>query len=176
MLHVNFVHGWGFSSAIWEDLITSLRAQYPDIVFNTLDCGFLNPEKAIGFDSVFQHIPDKPTLWIGHSLGVMLILRYAPRIDGLLSIAGFQQFCPLVPLQIVTKMRQSLAKNAQAQMRGFYQANGIHDEIPLLLNIPQLDFGLRYLQEKSGHLNRQQPYPIRAMRLFGCAVTWPIPK
>lgn len=107
-----FVHGWGFDSRVWDALAARLPAH--DVA--RLDLGFLSGGRR---DPLAI---DAETVAIGHSLGVMWLLKTmttAPR--ALVSINGFARFSPPVPRASLVAMRQGIESKPLAQMKQFWR-------------------------------------------------------
>lgn len=77
------VHGWGFDAGFWG----ALRALLPDVEAVTVNLGFLGAES-------IPKVPDgEPRVAIGHSAGLLWLLRQRPFAwDGLVAINGFTRF------------------------------------------------------------------------------------
>ncbi len=109
-MHVVLVHGWGFNARIWAELVPHLGGA--DITL--VDLGFVTggpkgqeawPEDAIA---------------VGHSLGVLWLLKQeAHRFKGLVSIQGFDRFCPHVAPARVAALKRGLARDPGGTMRRF---------------------------------------------------------
>lgn len=110
--HLVFVHGWAFGPTFWEPLRAGL-ADYPS---TTVDLGFFGPESL--------ELPEGPFVGVGHSLGVLWLLRHAaPRMSALASLGGFARFA--VPAGPVRAMRRGLTRDASAVLTAFHQACGL---------------------------------------------------
>jgi len=81
-LRVHFVHGWAFDASIWQ----ALAALLPGVSASFADRGY--------FGGLGHPVPQKPAVWITHSLGTMLTLEDVPEhCRALVAIAGFDRFC-----------------------------------------------------------------------------------
>jgi pimeloyl-[acyl-carrier protein] methyl ester esterase len=140
-LHFVLVHGWGFNAAIWRDMAGLM----PDAELSFVDLGFLAgcrqdagawPEHAIA---------------IGHSLGLLWLLHRAATegsapFRALVSIQGFDRFCPHVPSSRVAGMRRSLRRDPYRMLEGFWRGCGTEPFAPeSALNIERLEEGLGWL-------------------------------
>jgi pimeloyl-[acyl-carrier protein] methyl ester esterase len=137
------VHGWGFNAAIWRDLSAFMRNSEVTLV----ELGFI----AGG--------PTGATTWpgdaiaVGHSLGVLWLLqraRQAGRVPfrGLVSIQGFDRFCPHIALSRVEVMRRGLRRDPTQTLKAFWR--GCDTEpfaTPEALNVERLDEGLGWLMD-----------------------------
>lgn len=116
-----FVHGWGCHGGIWTDLIERLDDHDPVVV----DLSFIRE----GFKGA-SSMPEN-ALCIGHSFGVMWLLKHGPRpMKGLVSIAGFDCFHKHVPADILPPMMEGLRKDPETQMKYFWQLCGLGEEGP----------------------------------------------
>lgn len=111
---VVFVHGWGFSTSLWDGVI----AQLEDINPHVVDLGFFgSPQNTI-------NLPDNSIL-IGHSLGVMWLLKHLPHNPaGLISINGFDCFYRYTDKAILQAMQLRLRRNPLALMQAFWAGCG----------------------------------------------------
>ncbi|WP_243359552.1 alpha/beta fold hydrolase [Fundidesulfovibrio terrae] len=110
-----FVHGWAFGPSFWEPLRAGL-ADYPS---TTVDLGFFGPEALV--------LPEGSFVGVGHSLGVLWLLRHAaPRMRALASLGGFARFA--VPAGPVRAMRRGLSRDATAVLTAFYRTCGLAPE------------------------------------------------
>lgn len=110
-----FVHGWGCHAGVWSELVTRLPAHEPVLI----DLGFVR-----GGPKGASAMPED-SLCIGHSFGVIWLLKHGPRrMKGLVSIAGFDAFGRYVPEEVIPSMREGLIRDPHAQMRQFWQMCG----------------------------------------------------
>lgn len=114
-----FVHGWAYDAAFWAPLAAAL-GDWPQA---TVDAGYFGPARAPQ--------PDGPVVAIGHSLGVLRLLRDpAPTRVGLVSINGFARFAAGpdfaqgVPPRMLDRMLSRLATQPDAVLRDFRQRCG----------------------------------------------------
>lgn len=114
-----FVHGWAFDAAFWAPLAAALD-DWPQATF---DAGYFGPARTPQ--------PDGPVVAIGHSLGVLRLLRDpAPARLGLVSINGFARFAAApdftegVPPRMLDRMLNRLATQPEAVLRDFRQRCG----------------------------------------------------
>jgi len=153
-----FVHGWGFHTGIWHDLIRHL----PGAEVSLVDLGFVEggPKGQMDWPS--------DAIAVGHSLGVLWLLNRAgerastPATAGfraLVSIQGFDRFCTPIPASRVAGMRRELKRDAGGTLGAFWRACGTEAFAPpAALNIDRLDEGLGWLmdwdaREAKGHLD-----------------------
>ncbi len=113
-----FVHGWAFTPAFWEPLAREMG----DIPSHRLDLGFFGPER---LDAPFDG--DEPIVGIGHSLGLMWLLRHGGGpLAGLVSLGGFSLFTAKedapcgVSSTAVKAMRRGLGRNPAAVLETFH--------------------------------------------------------
>lgn len=108
-----------------------------------VDLGFISggPEAA-------KDWPDG-AIGVGHSLGLLWLLRQASqgrRFRGLVSIQGFDRFCPRVPEARVFGMRRGLARDPATMLAAFWRGCGTGPFAPPnALNRERLDEGLGWL-------------------------------
>lgn len=109
------VHGWGFHSGVWEKLIPRLDGHE----IHCIDLGFVR-----GGPRAANDMPAN-SLCIGHSFGVMWLLKHGPRpLRGLVSIAGFDCLHRYVPGSVLESMREGMRSDPQAQMNSFAAKGG----------------------------------------------------
>lgn len=135
------VHGWGFNARIWTDLVVHL----PDAGTALVDLGFVG-----GGPDAHPGWPDdataEDTIAIGHSLGVLWLLKQGLRFKGLVTIQGFDRFCPHVPPARVAALKRGLARDAGGTLQAFWRSCGAPDFAgPADLNVAKLDEGLDWL-------------------------------
>lgn len=115
-----FVHGWAFDASVW----TPLRAELGDWSHAIADAGYFGPA---------QERPrvDGPVIAIGHSMGVLRLLReWPPGCLGLVSINGFPKFGAApdfdagVPARMLDRMMKRLSTDPAAVVRDFRQRCG----------------------------------------------------
>ncbi|MEC9367564.1 MAG: alpha/beta fold hydrolase [Pseudomonadota bacterium] len=109
------VHGWGFHGGIWQELLPRLDGHDLHIV----DLGFCR-----GGPKATTRLPEH-SVAIGHSFGLMWLLRHGPRpLKGLVSVCGFDCFHRHVAPEEVDPIRQGIGRNIDAQMRAFWRQCG----------------------------------------------------
>lgn len=114
-----FIHGWGCHGGVWQELIERLDGHEPVII----DLGFVR-----GGPKGSSTLP-RDALCIGHSFGVMWLLKHGPRpMKGLVSIAGFDCFHKYAPPDVLATMKAGLEKDPMAQMRDFWKRCGFGAE------------------------------------------------
>ena len=109
------VHGWGFGPGIWREL----RGKLPgNTHLYALNLGFIRDGPGDAGDW-----PEAP-IAIGHSLGLLWLLHHKKQHDfrALVSIQGFDRFCPHIPQSRVERMRRELAADPAATMARFWRA------------------------------------------------------
>jgi len=118
-MHFVFVHGWGFNPSIWRDVIRNVENADATLI----DLGFISGG------------PRATTTWpsdsiaVGHSLGLLWLLHRAGEegatpFRGLVSIQGFDRFCPLIPPSRVAGMRRGLRRDAYQTVEAFWRGCG----------------------------------------------------
>jgi pimeloyl-[acyl-carrier protein] methyl ester esterase len=137
-----FVHGWGFNAAIWRALTRYMRNSKVSLV----DLGFVagGPKAAATWPS--------DAIAVGHSLGVLWLLHRAgegnPPFRALVSIQGFDRFCPHIPPSRVAGMRRELRRDAYQTVEAFWRGCGTEPfASPEALNVERLDEGLGWLMD-----------------------------
>jgi pimeloyl-[acyl-carrier protein] methyl ester esterase len=142
-MHFVFVHGWGFNAAIWREMIRLMRISEVSLV----DFGFIagRPKAANTWPS--------NAIAVGHSLGVLWLLHRAGEAGsapfrGLVSIQGFDRFCPPIPPARVAGMRRGLRRDAGQTLEAFWRECGTEPFAPPeSLNVERLDEGLGWLMD-----------------------------
>lgn len=123
-----FVHGWAFDASVW----TPLRAALADWPHAVADAGYFGATPAV-IDPVTGPVtgPDiapitGPVIAIGHSLGVMRLLRSLPsNCVGVVSINGFPRFSAApdfeagVPRRMLDRMMKRLSADPAAVVQDF---------------------------------------------------------
>lgn len=114
-----FVHGWAFDASVW----TALRAELSDWPQAAADAGYFGPAQAPAIEG--------PVIAIGHSLGVLRLLRGLPdSCLGLVSINGFPRFGAApdfaagVAPRLLDRMRKRLSEAPRAVVQDFRQRCG----------------------------------------------------
>jgi pimeloyl-[acyl-carrier protein] methyl ester esterase len=142
-MHLVLVHGWGFNGAIWRDVTGYMQNSEVSLV----DLGFIEG----GPPSVNEWPND--AIAVGHSLGVLWLLHRAGEegwlpFRALVSIQGFDRFCPLVPSSRVAGMRRGLRRDAYETVEAFWRGCGTEPfASPEALNVARLDEGLGWLMD-----------------------------
>lgn len=139
------VHGWGFHAGMWRDLVRNL----PGADISLVDLGFV----AGGPAGVSAWPSD--AIAIGHSLGLLWLLQRAgeradtpPPFRALVSIQGFDRFCPHIPPSRLAGMRRELKRDAAATLQAFWRAAGTDPFAPAeALDAGRLDTGLDWLMQ-----------------------------
>lgn len=113
-----FMHGWAFGPDFWTPLQRELGVR--DAF--TLDLGFFGPENL--------NLPEGPFVAVGHSLGLLWLLRHAQdRLAALVSLGGFGRFD--VPAGPTRAMRRGLARDPAQVITAFHQVCALPDELAL---------------------------------------------
>lgn len=109
-----FVHGWAFDASVWAPL----RAELADWPQAAADAGYFGAAHAPAIDG--------PVIAVGHSLGVLRLLRgLPPSCLGLVSINGFPRFAAGpdfgagVPRRMLDRMHKRLAADPRAVLQDF---------------------------------------------------------
>jgi len=136
-MHIVLIHGWGFHAGIWSDVVGHLG----DARVTLVDLGFVSggpPGKAEWPEDAIA---------VGHSLGVLwLLARGQGRFKGLVSIQGFDRFCPHVAPSRVAALQRGLESDPDATMQAFWRSCGAPGfALPQSLNVPRLQEGLEWL-------------------------------
>jgi pimeloyl-[acyl-carrier protein] methyl ester esterase len=141
-MHFVLVHGWGFNASLWSGLVPRLANAKVSLV----DLGFVAgcPEASRDWpgDAIDQDI-----IAIGHSLGVLWLLKErGGRFKGLVSVQGFDRYCPHVPSARVAALQRGLARDPGGTLQAFWRACGASDfASPEALNVARLAEGLDWL-------------------------------
>ncbi|MGO4399688.1 alpha/beta fold hydrolase [Achromobacter sp. PAB15] len=129
-----FIHGWAFDASVW----TQLRAALADWPHAVADAGYFGATPAV-IDPVTGPVTDTdsitgpdtapingPVIAIGHSLGVMRLLRSLPsNCVGVVSINGFPRFSAApdfeagVPRRMLDRMMKRLSADPAAVVHDF---------------------------------------------------------
>lgn len=136
-MHFVLLHGWGFHAGIWAGVAEYLGRENVTLV----DLGFVS-----GGPQGTTEWPDD-AIAVGHSLGVMWLLKHGRgRFRGLVSIQGFDRFCPHVPPSRVSALKRGLKRDAYGTMEAFWGSCGAPGFAPPeALNVARLDEGLDWL-------------------------------
>jgi pimeloyl-[acyl-carrier protein] methyl ester esterase len=141
-MHFVLVHGWGFTPAIWRDVIGHMGKAEVTLI----DLGFI----AGGSQAAATWPSD--AIAVGHSLGLLWLLHRAgegkPPFRGLVSIQGFDRFCPHIPPSRVAGMRRGLRRDPGLTLEAFWRGCGTESfASPQALNVERLDEGLGWLMD-----------------------------
>ncbi len=138
-MHFVLVQGWGFNGRLWADL----AAHLPAAKISFVDLGFVagGPEAQAGWP---EDADD--AIAIGHSLGVLWLLKHGAPFKALVSVQGFDRYCPHVPPVRVAALKRGLARNAPETLLAFWRSCGAPDFAEAeALNVARLDEGLDWL-------------------------------
>lgn len=75
-----FVHGWGMNSAVWEDVVQQLPDWINIVLVDLPGHGSMVDAEANSLDDYVQTLAPlvhRPVLWVGWSLGGLVVLRLA---------------------------------------------------------------------------------------------------
>jgi len=142
-MHFVFVHGWGFNPAIWRDVIRNTGNAEVTLV----DLGFIagGPRAATEWPG--------DAVAVGHSLGLLWLLHRAAKegrapFRALVSVQGFDRFCPPISPSRVAGMRRGLRRDAYQTLQAFWRGCGTEPfASPGALNVGRLDEGLGWLMD-----------------------------
>lgn len=122
-----FVHGWGLEPTLWQQL----RAELAEFDCFDIDLGFYGPPIGPAIP------PDRPVVAVGHSLGVLWLLKTQPfPWSGLVSINGFPRFVeaanyqPAVPLRQIDRMIRRLLADPAGVVCEFRRRCGCTRPLP----------------------------------------------
>ena len=137
-MHYVLVHGWGFNASLWQPLIAQLGAAETTLV----DLGFIEGGEGCGN----QEWPED-AIAVGHSLGVLWLLKQEQaRFRGLVSIQGFDRYCPHVPKSRVVALKRGIDRDPAGTMEAFWRSCGAPEFAPATaLNTDRLREGLDWL-------------------------------
>lgn len=115
-----FVHGWAFDASVW----TPLRAELGDWPHEVADAGYFGAAQSPAAGT-------GPVIAIGHSMGVLRLLRdLPPNCVGLVSINGFPRFGAApdfdagVPRRMLDRMLKRLSTDPTAVLQDFRERCG----------------------------------------------------
>lgn len=115
-----FVHGWAFDASVW----TPLRAELGDWPHDVADAGYFGAAQSPATGT-------GPVIAIGHSMGVLRLLRdLPPNCVGLVSINGFPRFGAApdfdagVPRRMLDRMLKRLSTDPTAVLQDFRERCG----------------------------------------------------
>ena len=137
-MHFVLVHGWGFNASIWTPLIAHLGEAETTV----LDLGFVEGAESSGD----QDWPED-AVGVGHSLGVLWLLKHGGgRFRGLVSLQGFDRYCPHVPKSRVVALKRGIDRDPAGTMEAFWGSCGAPGFAPAAaLNADRLREGLDWL-------------------------------
>ena len=137
-MHFVLVHGWGFNASIWDPLIARLGDNQTTLI----DFGFVDSNQG----AVRPAWPDDAVA-VGHSLGVLWLLeRGGSRFRSLVSIQGFDRYCPHVPKSRVVALKRGIERDPAETMKAFWQSCGVPNYAPAAaLDAERLREGLDWL-------------------------------
>jgi pimeloyl-[acyl-carrier protein] methyl ester esterase len=154
-MHFVLVHGWGFHAGIWTDFVGHLEGAKVTLV----DLGFVSggPKGENDWPS--------GSIAIGHSLGLLWLLRQERRFKALVSVQGFDCFCCHVPPSRVAALKRGLERDAGATLQAFWRSCGAAGfALPEALNVPKLNEGLDWLMQWDAREAKQKlNYPVLAL-------------
>jgi len=137
-----FVHGWAMNSAVWDECTNSLPDWINVIVVDLPGHGTMADVPASSLDDYVQAlIPlvDKPVIWVGWSLGGLVVLRlaelYPQRVASALLVATNPCFVSqpdwpcAVDAEVFNQFASDLNQHQQKTIRRFLalQAKGLPD-------------------------------------------------
>ena len=155
-MHVVLVHGWGYHAGIWGDVVGHLG----DAQVTLVDLGFVGGGPKGG-----SAWPDD-AIAVGHSLGVLWLLKEGRgRFKALVSIQGFDRFCPHVPQSRVAALKRGLERDPAGTMQAFWRSCGAPDfALPEALDVARLDEGLDWLMHwDAGEAKEMLECPMLAL-------------
>lgn len=144
-----FVHGWGFSPAVWEPVLACLPER---LTARCINLGF--------YDQPSEALPPSSqiTVAIGHSFGVSWLLeRLAPSVP-LLSVNGFARFCSGsgqqngTPPRLLERMISRLQEDPEGVLQDFRVRCGTRQPEQGIANYDALRVGLELLHRTDQRL------------------------
>ena len=132
--YFTFVHGWGGTPGLWDDLSTNLPANDS----HRIDLGFIGTQQNLlnGFPA--------PSIYVTHSLGTMWALKKRPaNMKALIAINGFSCFQNFTSDRVLHAMQAQLQRNPEAQMQEFWKTCNLPSYAEL--NVARLQEGLEWL-------------------------------
>lgn len=137
-------HGWGFDARLWDPVL----AEIGDLPTLALDLGFLGEPHHLDPASW----PGDRILGVGHSLGLLWLLRHARgRCRGLLAVSGFpcfterHDFRPAVPRRVVAAMARRVREAPGETLAAFRARAGVAGPPPDRIEPARLAEGLAWL-------------------------------
>lgn len=136
------VHGWSYGSSFWDPM----REKLSDIETMAWDLGYFGAPSFLP--------PERPAIAVGHSYGLLWLLRNRP-FDwrALVSINGFSRFAAApdfkegVPLAQLDRLTAGVAEAALPAVTGFRQRCGDMTKPPETPNEQRLLDSLTHLRE-----------------------------
>ncbi len=158
------VHGWGFEPGFWQ----GLRNALPEHECGAIDLGYYGPPAGPAFP------PDRPLIAVGHSLGVLWLLKTRPFAwRGLVSINGFERFVeddnfkPAVPLRVIDRMIRRLAADPAGVVEEFRHRCGASGPLPDGPVPDALLLGLSWLRDWDARQDENGPNAEPILALSG---------
>jgi pimeloyl-[acyl-carrier protein] methyl ester esterase len=146
-MHVVLVHGWGFHAGIWADVVQHL----PNAEITLVDLGFV-----AGGPTGKDTWPEDAVA-VGHSLGLLWLLKQGGgRFKALVSIQGFDRFCPHVAPSRLAALKRGLERDPGGTMQAFWRSCGAPGfALPEALKTARLDEGLDWLMHWDAEAAKQ---------------------
>ena len=147
-----FVHGWAMNSAVWEKCVDALPDWIDAIVVDLPGHGTMADVSAQSLDDYVQALvplAHKPVLWVGWSLGGLLVLRlaelYPHCVASALLVAANPCFvrrpgwASAVDRQVFEQFSSDLAQHQQKTIRRFLalQVKGLPDAMSVVRRLQQ---------------------------------------
>jgi len=141
MMHLIFLHGWGFDRHFWDPLMARLE-----------------DFDRVAWDLGFTGAPDMPpppagAIAVGHSLGVLWLLRNRPfawrklvAINGFTRFAAGDDFPEGVPLKQIERLSAELKQAPLACVSAFRKRCGDPGPAPERIEEAHLQAGLDHLR------------------------------
>ena len=144
---ITLVHGWAMHSGIWRGFAEQLARHYQVTCIDLPSHG--RSDKLSPFtleavsDALVNALPDKPSCWLGWSLGASIVLdiahRYPERVSSLILLTGnplfvsSEQWAGVQP-SVLDAFAASLTADCQTTLLRFLalQVNGLPDSKMLL--------------------------------------------
>ncbi len=143
------VHGWGFDGEVWNPLCKLLGDMVDDVTTLVHDLGFFGHPATAKPEGTM--ITGGPVIAVGHSLGLMWLLRQRPFAwDALVSVCGMPRFTAAadyphgVAPRILDRMAARLKREPRATVDDFRQRCGV-GAAPETLDESRLGEGLDWL-------------------------------
>jgi pimeloyl-[acyl-carrier protein] methyl ester esterase len=154
-MHFVLVHGWGFHAGIWADFVTHLGGTEVTLV----DLGFVTGGPKGG-----DEWPEE-SIAIGHSLGLLWLLRQGRPFKALVSVQGFDCFSRHVPASRISALKRGLERDAGGTLQAFWRSCGAAGfALPEALNVSRLDEGLDWVMHwDASEVKQQLERPMLAL-------------